>query len=120
MRLNDIPLVMVRCLLLTVAAEGLLSLAFRVRTGKEQAIILLANVLTNPLVVSLSYAAAFFLGTGAYYPAMAVLEVAAVTVEALLYRKMLPAQRHPFWLSLGLNAGSFLAGLAWNYFSAVL
>ncbi len=114
MRINNIPLVMLYCLGSTVVIEGLLAFACGVRRRADQWIVLLVNVLTNPLLVSVGYLILFRFGARAYDAATAVLEIAVVFVEGRIYKSFLPDRKHPFLLSLFLNAGSFLIGLGLN------
>ncbi len=115
MRINDIPLVMAYCLGVTVVLEGILAFLWGVRKRADQLIVLLVNVLTNPLLVSLGYLILFRFGRTAYYAATAVMEITVVFVEGRVYKGFLTQQKHPFLLSLFLNAGSFLIGLGLNY-----
>ena len=114
MRINDIPLVMLYCLGSTIVIEGLLALLCGVRKWADQLIVLLVNVLTNPLLVSVGYLILFRFGTTGYDIATAVMEVTVVFVEGWIYKKFLTDRKHPFLLSLILNAGSFLIGMGLN------
>lgn len=95
-------------LLLTEAIEVPLARLWSVK-GRDLLFVVLANVLTNPAVNVLYAAASVFtdLPTAAV---LAVLELAAVAVEWLVYRSALDARR-PLLLSLVCNAASFGAGL---------
>ncbi|MBQ7540908.1 MAG: hypothetical protein IJT44_01280 [Clostridia bacterium] len=114
MPINNIPLIMLYCLGSTIVIEGLLALLWGVRRMADQLIVLLVNVLTNPLLVSIGYLILFRFGTTGFNVATAVMEVAVVLVEGWIYKKFLTAEKRPFLLSLFLNAGSFLIGLALN------
>ena len=115
MRINDIPFIMLYCLGLTIVIEGALAFLWGVRKAADQLIVLLVNVLTNPLLVSVGYLILLRFGMAGYNIATAVMEVSVVFVEGLIYRKFLTNQKHPLLLSLFLNAGSFLIGLGLNY-----
>ncbi len=82
-----------------------------VRARRDFLLIFLVNVLTNPpLVLTLDL---FYLAKGMppWY-LIAALELAAVGVEGLLFRRRLQYTRvPPLCLSLFLNAVSFLGGL---------
>ena len=114
MRINDIPLVMLYCLGCTILIEGALAFLWGVRRAADQLIVLLVNVLTNPLLVSLGYLILFRFGKTGCDAATAVMEVTVVFVEGWIYKKFLTKQKHPILLSLFLNAGSFLIGLGLN------
>lgn len=115
MRINDIPLVMLYCLGCTIVIEGTLAFLWGVRKAADQLIVLLVNVLTNPLLVSLGYLVLFRFGRTGYNIATAAMEIAVVFVEGWIYKVFLSRQKHPFLLSLFLNAGSFLIGMGLNY-----
>lgn len=109
--LNDLPLIMVRCLLLTVMAEVALGFVLGVRKKRDIVNVVLVNVLTNPFASSVPFVINFFRGLRARNIAVACLEVFALVTEALIYKKVLDFKRiQPFLLSLLLNAFSFLLG----------
>lgn len=103
-----------RNLAVTVAVEGaVIWLVQRNRRFVYDS--LLCNLLTNPAANLLMLLLVLWLGAGAYYPALAVLECLVVAVEAVVYRKLEDiSKRRALWLSLLLNALSFLTGLLLN------
>lgn len=115
MRINDIPLVMLYCLGSTILIEGALAFLCGVRRRADQLIVLLVNVLTNPLLVSIGYLILFRFGRAGYNIATGVMEISVVFVEGWIYSRFLPDRKHPFLLSMFLNAGSFLIGLGLNH-----
>ena len=102
-----------RNLVLTVLIEGALVLVFA-RRGRTLYHSVLVNMLTNPLVnLFLIFWSTFvFLPTDPYYYIItAVLEIAAVVTEWILYYKMGDFTiKKAFFASLGLNAASFSLG----------
>jgi len=115
-------------LLLEVPA-GLLSVMLRGRSRKNSgddpaeesrrtalAVLVLANVLTNPVVVGLSMLAEPALSAGLYRAFVAALELLAVFTEGLLFRlfRRDMGVGHPFLFAFALNAWSFSAGLLIN------
>ena len=84
---------------------------FRIRGKKDVFLILLVNVITNPLVVILYYA---------LYPVAnhtvltAVLEVSAVLCEAVYYKKYAESVRNPMLFSVSMNAASYFIGYIIN------
>lgn len=104
-------LTMAICLALTILLEGAAAFLLGVRTLHGQTTVLLANVMTNPLVVSLNILMTARFGQAGYYGSLVVLEAAAFLAEALVYRRDPPCRRNPFLLSLLLNGFSFLTGL---------
>jgi CHASE2 domain-containing sensor protein len=115
MRINDIPLAMLLCLVSTVLIECLLALLWKVRRPRDLVIVALVNVATNPMLVSLCYGAAFWMGPSYYYPVMVVLEILVFLIEGCVYSRFLPKQKHPFLLSLSLNVGSIILGYGVNH-----
>ena len=98
-------------LTLTLALELGAALLLGVRARKDLLLIFLVNVLTNPplvLTLDLVYLAQ---GMPPWY-LIAALELSAVGVEALLFRRrLLYARISPLLLSFLLNALSYFGGL---------
>ncbi len=115
MLLNALPVTMLRCLAVTILAEGALAFCLGVRSGRGQAVVLLSNIMTNPLVVSLNVLCTFYCGRAGYWFSLLCLEIAALFAEAAVYRKHEPCSIHPLALSAVLNGSSFLCGLIWNF-----
>lgn len=116
-RSSEMITIMIFCLLSTILIETLLSLAFKVRK-KNLWIVILAQVVTNPLVVLVPNIA-FAFAAEAYLPTLLLMEVFAVVVEWLMYKyffKDYAGHVKPFILSLVLNAVSFLPSiLFWSF-----
>lgn len=93
---------------LTLAIELLFALVTGKR-GRDLVLVSLVNIITNPAVVT-----AYFLSSlyTAIHPAVmkAVLEIMAVAVEALYYKKFGDAIRRPILFSIAANAFSFGIG----------
>ena len=99
---------LILCLLLTLVIEEALLLP--ARQPRLLYACLLANLLTNP-ALNLVLLAVANLMPPLYWPALILLELAAVAVEAWVYKSMLEWPRTRAWLvSLGLNAASFSLG----------
>ena len=104
-----------RCLVLTVAIEVSAAFALGVRSPRDVLVVALAQVLTNPPV---AYAASWIgwsaSASAGVWTAVIALELAAVAVEAFVYRFRLgencPWAARPLALSALLNALSFAAG----------
>jgi len=99
------------CLLLSVLTEGILiALLFHNRQYVYYSF--LCNLLTNPALNLLLALTVTLLGAAWYWPAVAVLELAVVFIEAYVYRLLCG---FPFSKALGvstlLNLASFLIGL---------
>lgn len=112
-----------RALVLTIAFEVPLSLFFlNRRTWRELLVVALAQVVTNPTVELVCIAfrwsmAAPLLSTSWF--ALAIAEVAAFVVEALLYRVSCITD-YPWRMSAALNAASFGIGLLLGIIRAAL
>lgn len=102
------PLSLVLALLLTEAIEIPVCLLWGMRR-RDLLFVLLANVLTNPLL-NVLYAVSSLYTRIPPAAALAVLESAAVAAEWIVYRSATDAKR-PFLVSLTANAASFGAGL---------
>lgn len=116
MTLMQLPLIMARALILTVLVECLAAWCMGVRSRHDQIVVVLVNLMTNPLLVSLSAAAVVWLGYGAKLPATIILEAAAVIAEGFVYKNRLEAECDPFLLSIVCNASSFTIGEILNRF----
>ena len=102
------PLSLVLALLMTEAIEIPVCLLWGMR-GRDLLFVLLANVLTNPLLNVLYAVACVYTPIPPAF-SLAVLEVSAVVVEWIVYRSATGA-KHPFLASLTANAASFGLGL---------
>ena len=105
--MKDVILVFSVCLFLTIILEVATAVLIGIRKGFDLTVILLVNVLTNPIVVLTG----MVMGSYTTVPRavyITVLELAAFITEALFYRKLLYTRKpSPFLLSLILNCVSF-------------
>ncbi|MBR7021430.1 MAG: hypothetical protein IKI15_10290 [Lachnospiraceae bacterium] len=102
------------CLIGTLLIEVTLALALGVRGWDDIEKVILINILTNPVLVTILFLinrmrvdvkAIFFIQLG--------LEVVVVILEGMYYKRKLQKERmNPFLLSMALNAVSYGAGLA--------
>ena len=108
--MKDVILVFSVCLFLTIILEVATAVLIGIRKGFDLTVILLVNVLTNPIVVLTG----MVMGSYTTVPRavyITVLELAAFITEALFYRKLLYTRKpSPFLLSLILNCVSFFIG----------
>lgn len=102
-------LTMLVSLALTLALEGLFALIWGVRGRRDWLLLLLVNVVTNPIVVGL-----YQLGLNGW-PAVAALELGAVLAEGLVYRRWGRTFRPALLFSLCANCFSFFSGLLLNF-----
>lgn len=77
---------------------------------KDLLLLVLVNVLTNPLVVLTFWLIQSYTYWNAYI-VLVVLEVLAVVVEGGYYKKFGESFKRPFLFALAANAFSFLSGL---------
>lgn len=110
MTLEQLPLIMVRALLITVAVECAVAWLLGVRTLRDQKVVVLANILTNPILVSTEAAILLLAGRQALLYASVLLEILAISAEALVYIKRIHANTGPLILSLACNLASVATG----------
>lgn len=114
MTLEQLPFIMLKALCLTIMIECAAGWILGVRGRHDQGIIVLVNLLTNPLVVSLGAAVLFFAGREYLMPATIAMEIMAVIAEGLIYKRHLTVKTDPFVLSLICNMSSYLIGVIIN------
>lgn len=95
----------------TVIIEGaIIALLFRRRDYVYYS--LLGNALTNPALNLALVLVTTYIGKAMYYPALALLEVSAVLVEAFVLKKLCGFKAaKALWVSALANAVSFYTGL---------
>ena len=114
MGIDNIPLTMVVCLSLTIVIETLLAFIIEVRK-KDLLFVVLAQVVTNPIVVTVPYLIFILFGYRNYLISIYILEVLAFLTEGLIYSKTLKSKKiNPYVLSLILNVCSYGFGLLMN------
>lgn len=116
MTIDELPVVMIRCLLSTIIIELLLALILGIRDKKDILNIILVNVMTNPLLVSLTtYITYNRIFNRILF--IIIMEVLVVIIEGFTYKKILKFKKiNPYVLSLILNASSYFIGELINYF----
>ena len=103
---------MLICLIITIVVELLVALLLKVKNKKDLVNVLLVNILTNPLLVSIDNAISVKFGIKIAYIVLVVLEILVVIVEGYIYKKYLNYKKiNPYILSLILNICSYLSGL---------
>lgn len=106
---------LIKSLTATLLIESTAAVLLGVRRKADIKVVICANVITNPVVVYIANIVLMFHLPALYYFAVAVLEVTAVTVEFILYKKFLrPDKVSPFILSLVSNVISFTLGIILN------
>jgi len=113
--LNQLPIYMIQCLLITIIAECIIARIFKIEI-KDLIIVLLVNVLTNPLLVSISFSTGIFFGNIYRIIVTIILEILVVFTEGFIYKKILFEKKfNPYTLSLILNISSYIVGWIINY-----
>lgn len=111
MSINNIPFILIKCLLLTIIIELSLALILGVRDKKDIINVILVNVITNPIVVMSQILLYLNFGYTIEVIGIVVLEILVVPIEGLIYKKVLNYKKiNPFILSLILNASSLIIG----------
>ena len=106
-------LVYLKPLLLTILFEVIGAiLIFKIRDRKDLVLVMIVNLITNPLLVYFSLLMMYYLGikTGTLVTYL-ILEPLVIYAEYLIYRKYLVNQSDHLTLSLVLNLISILGGL---------
>lgn len=103
------------CLILTIIIEGITSFILGYRSLKEQLIILLINVATNPVAVYCGWIISFLNNNVLKNCLVILVEIVVVIVETNMLKKYNTKKKLPFFLiSLINNATSFILGLFIN------
>jgi hypothetical protein len=107
-----LPYIFSVCLVLTVIFETVLAFILGVRKGKDLFNVVLANVMTNPLVSILPLYFNLKYGALSRNISLVLLEIFALFAEYFIYKRFLSYKKiPPFLLSLILNAFSYTAGV---------
>lgn len=110
--LNDLPRIIIICLLCTIIIEVTVALILKIKDKKDILNIILVNVFTNPIVVTTTNLMLIFYGKTYRYISLIMLELLVVFTEGLIYKKVLKFNKiNGYLLSLILNLCSYLLGL---------
>ena len=110
MNINELPLIMLICLSSTIMIELIMSLLLGIRNEKDILNVILVNIMTNPLVVSIlmyiTYNRLFNTTIS-----IIILEILVILTEGFTYKKVLTFDKiNPYVLSLILNISSYFIG----------
>ena len=110
MNINELPLIMLICLSSTIVIELIMSLLLGIRNKKDILNVILVNIMTNPLVVSIlmyiTYNRLFNTTIS-----IIILEILVILTEGFIYKKVLTFDKiNPYVLSLILNISSYFIG----------
>lgn len=114
MNINELPLIMLICLSSTIVIELIMSLLLGIRNKKDILNVILVNIMTNPLVVSIlmyiTYNRLFNTTIS-----IIILETLVILTEGFTYKKVLTFDKiNPYVLSLILNISSYFIGRVLN------
>jgi len=114
MNINELPLIMLICLISTIVIELIMSLLLGIRNKKDILNVILVNIMTNPLVVSIlmyiTYNRLFNTTIS-----IIILEILVILTEGFTYKKVLTFDKiNPYVLSLILNISSYFIGRVLN------
>ena len=102
-------------LILTITLEIVFFLLARKRDKKDLLLVILVNVLTNPVVVLLYWLTTIYTKWNIWV-ALIPLELFAILTEGRYYKKYGNAFKHPFFFSLCANMFSYWIGVVLQLF----
>lgn len=104
--------VMTRCLAFTILIETIVAISIGIRNIKDIIYIILANIVTNPMVVSIPLLTAALYNQKVSRVTTIILEIITLVIEGYVYKKSLSNKNmNPYVLSFILNVMSFVIGL---------
>ena len=116
MVINDLPYVMINCLFFTLIIEVIIAILLKIKDKKDICNIILVNIMTNPIVVSLPFFINIRYGLIARNISVLFLEIITVLLEGKIYSKYLKFKKiKPYNLSLLLNLCSYIIGNIMKY-----
>ncbi|MBQ7972354.1 MAG: hypothetical protein IJ291_02705 [Lachnospiraceae bacterium] len=105
-------------LFLTILTEALVAFIWKVRSPKVFMLVVLVNVLTNPLLVLVNWTARIYFSCD-YLVMLFLTEPVVFLAEALIYRSFSKidsyAIKHPVWYGITANAVSCGLGIVISY-----
>ena len=117
MFIDDLPFIMIRCLIITIVIELIVGIIIGIRDKKDILNIILVNIMTNPVVVSVPVLFLLLYGTTARWIILFVLEMLTIIVEGFVYFKFFKYKKiNGFLVSLILNFASYGIGEILNRF----
>lgn len=114
---NILAMMLIRSLVMSLVITEILELAasacFPKRNLHDFIVVFLVNIITNPVVVYLT----FWFGHRLmpYYLWVIMIESTVWISESLIFRKCLKEKHNPFLYSFVLNASSYFGGMLLDY-----
>lgn len=116
MIINELPIIMIRCLILTILIEIIVGIILKIRDKRDLLNILFVNLITNPIVSTFPVYFNVKYGILERNIVLFILEVLAVLVEGKIYKKYLIYKKiNSYILSIILNAASYFLGIIINF-----
>lgn len=113
--INHLPKYMLISLICTILIEVIVSIILKVKNKKDILNIVLVNILTNPIVVAISFIINIYIGIKIRNISLIFIEILVVIIEGRIYKKHLEFKNiNPYMLSLILNIASYGGGLIIN------
>ena len=114
MRLSELPLVMGRALIITIIIELIAAIVIGLKK-KDLINVILVNIMTNPLVVTVPLYINVKYGLLERNITLFIFEIFALLSEGFVYSKYLKYKKiNPYVISLILNLSSYLTGVIIN------
>lgn len=102
---------MIKCLLCTIIIELILAIILKIRNKLDLIYIILVNILTNPIVVTIPILILVKYNYNIAIQTLIILEIITIITEGIIYSKVLEYKKiNPFIISLILNISSYLIG----------
>lgn len=103
-------------LALTLIIEIIVARAWGLKSKKERKLVVLVNILTNPVAVFFSWICNNYLGNNFYFLAQCLIEIVVIVVEAELYLWFAKEDgwniKKPIQFAIIVNMISWLSGVA--------
>lgn len=117
MLIYELPLIMIYCLIITLIIELAVAIIIKIKNKQDILNIVLVNIVTNPLVVSISVYIDFKYGDIYRNICLFMLESFVVLFEGYIYYKYLNYKKtNGYFLSVILNGFSYFIGEMIKYF----
>lgn len=110
-----LPNIMIVCLISTIIIELIIAIILKIK-GKDLINVILVNIMTNPIVVTIPYYLNVNYGLIYRNISLFILEILTVISEGYIYKKYLDFKEiNPYLLALILNISSYTIGIIINY-----
>lgn len=115
MKISDLPIFMIKALAITIVIEVFVAFVLHYRK-KDLINVLLVNVITNPLVVSIPVYINVKYGLLERNIVLIIMEIMTIIVEGYIYSRFNERKKiNPYILSFILNLSSYMIGVLINY-----